>query len=194
MAEEKESTTVIDDNQVEMDVGEFEEKEVNLETAESENAEDSGSEDEVEKEHTSTQKRINALTKKMRTAEREREEAISYAQSVHNENERVKERLKQVDQGYMSEYSGRLEAEEKAAQTAYKAAVRNGNPDAQFEAQTQLTSIQVNKQKLNEARRIAEARANVEKAQPQQQPQTAAATTAAAATSRRKSTGMGGKQ
>ena len=131
MAEQKESTTVIDDNQVEMDVGELTDADVSLEAVtESEMDVEVNSEEEVEKHSESVQKRINNLTKKMRTAEREKEEAINYAKSVHNENERVKERLKQVDHGYMTEYAGRLEAEEKAAQSAYKAAIRTGNPDA----------------------------------------------------------------
>ena len=163
MAEQKESTTVIDDNQVEMDVGEFVEADVSLDapdtTVEPPVVEH---EDEVEKHSESVQKRINNLTKKMRTAEREKDEAINYAKNVHNENERVKERLKQVDQGYMAEYAGRLQAEEKAAENAYKAAIRSGNPDASLAAQTSLTNIQVNKQKLNEAKRIAEARTALE--------------------------------
>ena len=165
MADQKESSTVIDDNQVELDVGEFTEADVSLEASdipEEETLVEHGSEEEVEKHSESAQKRINKLTKRMRTAEREKDEAINYAKSVHNENERVKERLKQVDHGYMTEYAGRLEAEEKAAQSAYKAAIRTGNPDASLEAQTSLTNIQVQKQKLNEATRISKARETVE--------------------------------
>ena len=40
------------------------------------------SEDQFKKAESSTQKRIDRLTKKMRTAEREREEAMRYAQNV----------------------------------------------------------------------------------------------------------------
>jgi hypothetical protein len=112
----------------------------------------------------------------MREAERNEQEALGYAQQVQAESEKIKTRLKQVDHGYMSEYSGRIAAEEKSAEEALKQAVRSADPDATVSAQSRLTEIQVQKSKLEEAKRVSEARAQHQKAaqqqpQPQQPPQ-----------------------
>jgi len=158
---------VADDGQVDLEFDEYEEKvisvddeiapdEVKQEAVSDEEGEEG---EEVEQYSKSVQKRINRLTKKMREAERNEQEAIGYARNVQAESERVKARLQQVDQGYMSEYTGRLAAEEKAAEDALKSAVRTADPDATVSAQSRLTEIQVQKSKLNEAKRISEARA-----------------------------------
>ena len=88
MAEEK------DDNQIELDVGDAEETEVELEVEQPEESPievaASDEDDNFEKASNATQKRIDRLTKKMRTAEREREEAIRYAQQVQTEAEDLK--------------------------------------------------------------------------------------------------------
>ena len=158
---------VADDGQVDLEFDEYEEKVISVDDddddtvpGEAKQEAVSGEEgEEVEQYSKSVQKRINRLTKKMREAERNEQEAIGFARNVQAESERVKARLKQVDQGYMSEYTGRLAAEEKAAEDALKSAVRTADPDATVSAQSRLTEIQVQKSKLNEAKRISEARA-----------------------------------
>ena len=66
-----------DDDQVELDVGDAQETEVEFDVPQE--ALDADDEDNFEKASNATQKRIDRLTKKMRSAEREREEAIRYA-------------------------------------------------------------------------------------------------------------------
>jgi len=73
--------------QIELDL----EDEVEVEVPEQEQEQDDASvevaqeEDNFEKAESATQKRIDRLTKKMREAERQREEALKYAQSVQAE-------------------------------------------------------------------------------------------------------------
>jgi hypothetical protein len=180
MAKSNKQTHVVDDGQVDLEFEEYEEKVViageEKEQVATESAEGGDSEEEVEQYSESVQKRINRLTKKMREAERNEQEALGYAQQVQAESEKIKTRLKQVDHGYMSEYSGRIAAEEKSAEEALKQAVRSADPDATVSAQSRLTEIQVQKSKLEEAKRVSEARAQHQKAaqqqpQPQQPPQ-----------------------
>lgn len=174
MAKSNKQTHVVDDGQVDLEFEEYEEKVVIAGEEEEQVATES--EEEVEQYSESVQKRINRLTKKMREAERNEQEALGYAQQVQAESEKIKTRLKQVDHGYMSEYSGRIAAEEKSAEEALKQAVRSADPDATVSAQSRLTEIQVQKSKLEEAKRVSEARAQHQKAaqqqpQPQQPPQ-----------------------
>ena len=177
MAKSNKQTHVVDDGQVDLEFDEYEEKVVTVgeeeeqEQVATESVEEGDSEEEVEQYSESVQKRINRLTKKMREAERNEQEAIGYAQQVQAESEKIKTRLKQVDHGYMSEYSGRIAAEEKSAEEALKQAVRSADPDATVSAQSRLTEIQVQKSKLEEAKRVSEARAQQQKAAQQQQQQ-----------------------
>ena len=166
MSEEKK--TSVDDGTVDIEVGEgFEGQEVEIDDVSDKPEEKafSESEDEHEEYSQSVKKRIDRLTKKMREAERQREEALKYAQGVQSESEKVKAKLKAVDTGYLNEYGGRISAEKATAQEAFKRAISVGDPEATLEAQNKLTSLQFAESKLEEARRAQS------RQQPQEQPQ-----------------------
>lgn len=118
----------------------------------------------------SVQNRINKLTKKMREAERQREEAIRYAQQVQDESTQIKQRLKSLDQGYMTEYGGRLEVEQKQVEADLKRAVELGDADATVSAQQRLTQLAVAKDRYDQAKVAQQQREEQEKQQEQQQP------------------------
>jgi len=104
----------------------------------------------------SVKKRIDRLTKKMREAERQKEEAIRYAQNVQGESEKLKQRLQTVDQGYLSEYERRLASEKSSAEADFKKAMSVGDAEATLAAQRRLTDIDINTNKLREAQRLAQ--------------------------------------
>ncbi len=172
MSEEKK--TSVDDGTVDIEVGEgFDGQEIEIEdvSEQPEEKELTESEDEHEEYSQSVKKRIDRLTKKMREAERQKEEAIKYAQGVQTEAEKIKAKLSAVDQGYLSEYGGRISAETASAQEAFKRAVSVGDPDATLDAQQKLTELQFASSKLEEAKRMQARRAPQEQAQQQQQQQ-----------------------
>jgi hypothetical protein len=174
MSEEKK--TSVDDGTVDIEVGEgFEGQEVEIDDVSDQTKEKafSESEDEHEEYSQSVKKRIDRLTKKMREAERQKEEAIKYAQGVQTEADSIKAKLNAVDQGYLNEYGGRLTAETHTAQEAFKRAIAVGDPDATLEAQKKLTELQFASNKLEEAKRVQSRRKPPEQAQQQyQQPAT----------------------
>ena len=164
MAEEKEEKAYKpDDGTVDIDLGENEEEvEVEVEAAETapeESEDQTEDEDEHQKYTAGVQKRIDRLTKKMREAERQREEAVNYAKSVQTESDQLKAKLQQVDAGYLNEYGGRITAEMAQAQEDYKRAIATGDPDKSLEAQQRLTNLQVASSKLEDAKRAQQARA-----------------------------------
>jgi hypothetical protein len=172
MSEEKK--TSVDDGTVDIEVGEgFEGQEVEIDDVSDQPEEKafSESEDEHEEYSQSVKKRIDRLTKKMREAERQKEEAIKYAQGVQSEAESIKAKLNAVDQGYLNEYGGRLTAETHTAQEAFKRAIAVGDPDATLEAQKKLTELQFASNKLEEAKRVQSRRKPPEQAQQQPQAQ-----------------------
>ena len=100
-------------------------------------------EDEQSEVSKGAQKRINQLTKKMREAERQREEAISYAQAQKAEADKLKTRVNTLDHGYLNEYGGRIKAEQVQAQEDLKKAMLENNPDGVVQAQTKISQLAV---------------------------------------------------
>jgi len=102
---------------------------------------ESESDDEHEKYSNSVQKRINQLTKRAKEAEREREEALRYAQNIQAENTDVKQRLQTLDRSYIDEYGHRVTSEQARAKDELKSAIETGDTDRQMQAQERITQL-----------------------------------------------------
>ena len=89
----------------------------------------------------SVQKRINQLTKRAKEAEREREEALRYAQNIQAENTDVKQRLQTLDRSYIDEYGHRVTSEQARAKDELKSAIETGDTDRQMQAQERITQL-----------------------------------------------------
>lgn len=87
-------------------------------------------EDELDKVSDSVQKRIDKLTYKMREAERQRDEAVTYAQSIHTDNSQLKEKLKNSDSSLFKEYDNRIQSDVERAKSNLKDAQELGDGDA----------------------------------------------------------------
>lgn len=117
-----------------------------------------------------SKKRIDRLTKKMREAERREQDAINWAKKVKAESDGLKGRLKNLDQGYVSEYSQRVDSELASAEASLKQAMQTGDTDATIEAQKKLSELSVAKERV----RLAKAQQPSETEVPNvQQPQQA---------------------
>jgi hypothetical protein len=87
-------------------------------------------EDELDKVSDSVQKRIDKLTYKMREAERQRDEAVKYAQTIHTDNSQLKEKLKNSDSSLFKEYDNRIQSDLERAKINLKDAQELGDADA----------------------------------------------------------------
>ena len=126
------------------------------------------------------QKRIKKLTEKYREAERQGQEAATFAQQVLEENKQLKQRMEKLDSGYLTEYGARIEAQIGAARKAYKDAYDAGDTDAMIEAQENLARATTEKDRYDMAKRRADQQRESQPApeqwqqsapQPQPQPQ-----------------------
>tara|TARA_R110000851_G_scaffold10571_1_gene38011 strand:+ start:93 stop:953 length:861 start_codon:yes stop_codon:yes gene_type:complete len=151
-----------EENQVELDVGDNQETEVEVEQEVSA-SEDEGSEDQFAKAETSTQKRIDRLTKKMREAERREQEAVKYAQAVQSESEGLKNRMSNLDTNYVNEYTNRVNTQMEQAEELLARAIEIGDSKASVEAQRNLTKLAIQQDRANQAK------AHQDRAQQQQQ-------------------------
>lgn len=176
------------ENQVDLDFGDAQETEVNFpDTEEIQGQEQSRApepseadqEDNFSKAETATQKRINNLTKRMREAERQREEALRYAQSVQSEAEKIRQRMEALDTNYVSEYTTRVQSQTEYAEKELARAIEMGDSAAVIEAQRKITALAIESDRARQAqmqqeryRQQMEAQRaqQVQQPMPQQQP------------------------
>ncbi len=104
------------------------------------------------------QKRIAKLTRKMREAERQKEEAIRYAQHLNTETQKMRSGQNRLAEGYTSELEQKVESGMAAAKLAYKQAVEGQDVDAQVEAQKALAQLAIEEARLNQIKRGQEQR------------------------------------
>ena len=64
--------------------------------------------DEVQEYSEGVQKRIAKLTRKMREAERQKEEAIAFAEATNKQKNELEGRLSKLDKSYTSEFESRV--------------------------------------------------------------------------------------
>jgi len=105
---------------------------------------------EVEEYSEGVKKRIAKLTKKMREAERQREEAIAFAQRVKTERDQFEARSTSLDKNYATEMEGRISSSLAAAQEKLKSARLNEDSKAEVEALTQISQLGYEQGKLAE--------------------------------------------
>ena len=165
-----------EENQVELDLGTEEEVEVEAEAPkETEEVEvlEADSEDQFKKAEDATQKRINRLTKKMREAERQREEALTYAKNVQAESDQLKQRMESLDNNYVNEFSSRVTSQIEQAEAELSRAIEIGDSAATVQAQRKLTNLAIQADRAEQAKAQQEQQKAQAEAVPQQTPQPA---------------------
>ena len=104
---------------------------------------------EVDEYGANVQKRIDKLTFKIREAERREKEAIRFAEAVNKENADLKSKVKDVDDGYLDEYSKRVTSEMEKAQGVLQDAINSGNAKKQVEAQQAIARLAIEEERAN---------------------------------------------
>ena len=135
-------------------------------------------EDELDKVSDSVQKRIDKLTYKMREAERQRDEAVNYAQSIHTDNSQLKEKLKNSDSSLFKEYDNRIQSDLERAKINLKDAQELGDGDAIATATENLSRSAAeseNLKRLSAQQQLRQQRAEQQPAQVPSQSQAPAA-------------------
>ena len=127
--------------------------------------------DELKEYSEGVQKRIAKLTRKMREAERQREEAVQYAQSVTQQKNQAEKRLSKLDKSYVSEFENRVTTSMAAAKLALKNAIESQDVEAQIAAQEQLANLSVENARINalKAREVSQPQEKEVRVNPQQQ-------------------------
>jgi len=119
--------------------------------------------DELEKYSDGVQKRIAKLTRKMREAERQREEAVAFAQSAKKEKEELQNRFSKLDKSYVDEFENRVTTNMDAARSALKTAIEAQDVDAQVKAQEQIATLTADAARLASLKTLKEEQPKQEK-------------------------------
>ena len=110
-------------------------------------------EEEEQTEYTANvQKRIDKLTKKMREAERREKAALQYAENVKGESDQLRTRMQSLDEGYLKEYTNRVDAEEGSAEQSLRDALNSGDSEAIISAQKKLSEVTVSRERIRQAK------------------------------------------
>ena len=106
--------------------------------------------DELEEYSDGVKKRIAKLTKRMREAERQRDESTKYAKSVVTEQRDLKARLSKIDKGFVSEMENRIVSGIEAAQSKLVNARENNDIKAEVEASKEIAKLGYEEARLSE--------------------------------------------
>ena len=166
--------------EVEVAEEETQEEQAERETVEQVSEEEEEQKDEKEEELDQYSKnvrdRISKITQKYRDEEAQRIAAVEFAQKVKEQNDELRQRLTALDQSYVGEFGTRIQSQIDAAKVAYQKAYDEGDADAMFEAQKNLSRLALEEAQVEQAKKRQEQQAAAPKQeQPQQQPQQQAA-------------------
>ena len=120
---------------------EVEEVQEETKPVEAEPQKEESKEDELKKYSEGVQKRIAKLTRKMREAERQKEEAIQFADRAKKEKEDLQNRFSKLDKSYVDEFESRVTTNMEAARSALRTAIEAQDVDAQVKAQEQIATL-----------------------------------------------------
>jgi len=123
---------------------------------------------ELEEYSEGVNKRIAKLTRKMREAERQKEEAITYAQTIQQQAERQKVQYDNLGGQYTKELEGKVQAGMMAAKSAYKEAIEANDIDKQVAAQQAIAQLAMEEGRLNQIKNNQQQRLQRAPEQPQQ--------------------------
>jgi len=105
---------------------------------------------ELEEYSDGVKKRIAKLTKRMREAERQKDEATKYARNVISEQKTLKARLSKLDTGYVSEMENRIISSLESAQAKLGKAREEGDISAEVDAQKMIAKLGYEEARLAE--------------------------------------------
>jgi len=123
--------------------------------------------EELEQYSDSVQKRIAKLTKKWREAERQKDEALSYAERTIKEKKQTEAKLEKMEPNFLSVSEESITSGVEAAKAKLAAAREANDLGAEADAMAAISELGVKKARLEEAKL---ARENLEK-QPQAKPE-----------------------
>ena len=115
-------------------------------------AKEAPKEDELAQYSESVQKRIAKLTKKWREAERQKDEALTYAKAVLTDKEKAEQKLSKIEPSFLKTTEDGIKSGLEAAKSKLAAAREAGDINAEVEAQSLISEYAYKQAKFLEAK------------------------------------------
>jgi hypothetical protein len=122
--------------------------EISLDTSDGNNEPQALSEEDLDKRREKTQKRINKLVAQRKESEEREAAALQFAQQQKSEVDALRGQLSNLNTGYSSEASSRIDSQEAQAKAAFKDAYESGEVDKMADAQQVMAKIAIEKERL----------------------------------------------
>jgi hypothetical protein len=145
--EEVEEAQIIEVEE-EVTLDESQPAEISLDTSDGNNEPQALSEEDLDKRREKTQKRINKLVAQRKESEEREAAAMQFAQQQKYEVDALRGQLSNLNTGYSSEASSRIDSQEIQAKTAFKEAYEAGEVDKMADAQQVMAKIAIEKERL----------------------------------------------
>ncbi len=97
-------------------------------------------------------RRIDRLTKKAREAERQQQAAVEYARGVQAENNQLRNRVQDLDQGYIAEYGDRVATQSDSLSRDLETAIATSDTASQVEINKKLSQLAIEEERVKAAK------------------------------------------
>ena len=108
-------------------------------------------------------RRIDRLTKKARESERQQAAAVEYARNIQAENNQLRNRVQDLDKGYVAEYGDRIATQSDSLSRDLETAIATNDTSAQVALNKKLYQLAIEEERVRSAKQ--------QQAQQQQQQQ-----------------------
>ena len=132
------------------------ERETKLDESKSEEKKEPSEKDELKQYSESVQKRIAKLTKKWREAERQKDEALTYAERVLRDKKKADEKLSKLEPSFLKTTEEGIKSGLESAKAKLAAAREAGDINAEVEAQSLISEYAYKQAKFVEAKAAQE--------------------------------------
>ena len=138
-------------------------EEEKVETSTEEKSEESSKEEEdskddgLDKYSKNVQRRIKKLLDRVEKTEQREQEALRFAESAKKKYEEYENKIKSLDENYISEYESRVKSQIEQTKKAYQDALINSDVNAQVEAQRALTRLAIEEERALASKQQREA-------------------------------------
>ena len=116
-------------------------------------------------------RRIDKLTKKSREMERQQAAAVDYARGMQEENNQLRTRVRDLDQGYVAEYGDRVATQADSLSRDLETAIATNDTSAQVELNKKLAQLAIEEERVRTAKQQQAAQGSQQQQQQQYQQQ-----------------------
>jgi hypothetical protein len=124
---------------------------------ESSKEEEDSKDDGLDKYSKNVQRRIKKLLDRVEKTEQREQEALRFAETAKKKYEEYENKIKSLDENYISEYESRVKSQIEQTKKSYQDALLNNDVNAQVEAQRALTRLAIEEERALASKQQREA-------------------------------------